>query len=914
MICVENSLPGSPPSEWDIVGAGDPAIQGYATQMSVDKGQTVQFKVNTPSTSYRLDIYRLGYYGGLGARKMATVQPSAILPQGQPPCMSDPATGLVDCGDWDVSASWPVPPTAVSGVYIAKLVRQDATPGASQIFFIVRDDARGSDLLVQTSDATWQAYNTYGGNSLYRGDPAGRAFKVSYNRPFLTRDPNVSPYSWFFDSEYPMVRWLEANAFDVSYTTSVDTASRGAELLEHKAFLSSGHDEYWSNDMRANIENARNNGVSLAFFSGNEIFWKTRWEDSIDGSATPFRTLVCYKETLANAKIDPSPQWTGTWRDPRFSPPSDGGRPENALTGTLFMVNGVANDATTVPAEFANLREWKNTTVADLQPGQMAVFPTGVLGYEWDEAPDDASRPPGLVNLSRTTLPKTSGYLLNEGSRYGAGIATNSLTLYKHASGALVLGTGTTQWAWGLDAVHDRPGTPTDIRMQQFTVNVLADMGAQPASIQPGLVIATPSTDTSPPTATITNPTSGTSVLNELGTIIQGTASDTGGGVVANVEVSFDGGTSWKQATGRTNWQYNWTPTTTGPVTILARAIDDIGNIQPIPASVQVNVAFAASIWPTTALPAIASSGDTNSVEVGVKFQTSTPGVISGVRFYKGSFNTGTHVGNLWTSTGQLLARATFTAESSNGWQKVAFSAPVTVTPGTTYVASYFAPQGNYSKDSPYFTQPVVRGPLTALADGTDGGDGLYKYTSSTAFPTSTYKASNYWADVIFVPSTSLWTDATVPATTSYPDSNGVSLGVKFKSAVTGVISGIRFYKGAGNTGTHIGNLWSRTGQLLASATFTNETASGWQQVTFANPVPISAGTTYVASYYAPNGRYSVTRPYFGTQYVNDPLTALASGADGGNGVYSYSATNVFPTNTYQQTNYWVDVLFSAGS
>ena len=107
---------------------------------------------------------------------------------------------------------------------------------------------------------------------------------------------------------------------------------------------------YWSGGQRANVESALDAGVNLAFFSGNEVFWKTRWEASIDAGATPYRTLVSYKETHAGAKIDPTPVWTGTWRDPRFSPPADGGRPENALTGTLFMVNDGATTAIRVPS------------------------------------------------------------------------------------------------------------------------------------------------------------------------------------------------------------------------------------------------------------------------------------------------------------------------------------------------------------------------------------------------------------------------------------------------------------------------------------------------------------------------------------------------------------------------------------
>ena len=258
---------------------------------------------------------RLGYYAGRGARLVATVQPSVALPQTQPNPISDAATGLIDCGNWAESASWSIPPDATSGLYIAKLVRTN-TGGASHIPFVVRDDSSTSDLMFQTADTTWQAYNSYGGNSLYVGSPAGRAYKVSYNRPFNTRSGSTS-YDWIFSAEYPMIRWLEANGYNVSYTTGVDTDRRGNLLLQHKAFLSVGHDEYWSGAQRANVEAARNAGVHLAFFSGNAVFWKTRWESSVDGSGTPYRTLVCYKETHANAKIDPNPAWTGSWRDPR---------------------------------------------------------------------------------------------------------------------------------------------------------------------------------------------------------------------------------------------------------------------------------------------------------------------------------------------------------------------------------------------------------------------------------------------------------------------------------------------------------------------------------------------------------------------------------------------------------------------
>src|SRR5205823_437898 len=147
-----NSKPGNPDSEWDIIGAGDPSIQGFATDISVNKGETVHFKVNTDAAAYQLDIYRMGYYGGNGARKVASLTPAVHPPQSQPPCLTDSSTGLIDCGNWAESASWIVPSDATSGIYFAKLVRTDGVSGASHIVFIVRDDRGGSELLFQTSD------------------------------------------------------------------------------------------------------------------------------------------------------------------------------------------------------------------------------------------------------------------------------------------------------------------------------------------------------------------------------------------------------------------------------------------------------------------------------------------------------------------------------------------------------------------------------------------------------------------------------------------------------------------------------------------------------------------------------------------------------------------------------------------
>ena len=427
---------------------------------------------------------------------------------------------------------------------------------------------------------------------------------MSYNRPLKTRDYRA--VNMVFNAEYPCVRWLESNGYDITYFTGVDSDRHGEEIRKHRLFLSVGHDEYWSLDQRRHVEAGRDAGVHLAFFSGNEVFWKTRWEPSIDAEGVSHRTLVTYKETHDNAKIDPvADVWTGTWRDSRpFNP--EGPQPENALTGTIFTVNAWRNDPLIVPAKYANLRFWRNTDIAKLKQGERAVLLRGLLGHEWDEDIDNGFRPPGLFHLSETTINNVP-YLQDNGSVYDSGTATHHLTLYRRETpkqsadsasprGALVFGAGTIQWAWGLDAHHDtETGIPPeranssstrvgvdlngpDKNVQQATVNLFADMEVQPQTLQEDLLPASASTDEQPPTSTVHLPTDGTTLPLET-LIISGTAQDADG-QVAGVEVSVDNGLSWHPANGCETWNYEWRPTEPGTVTILSRAVDDSGNLE----------------------------------------------------------------------------------------------------------------------------------------------------------------------------------------------------------------------------------------------------------------------------------------------------------------------------------------------
>ena len=337
------------------------------------------------------------------------------LPQNQPAPITNAATGLIDCGNWATSATWTVPANSVSGVYYALFERLDGGGERNHTLFVVRRPGP-SDILVQTSEATWQAYNVWGDRCLYPW-VQGRGYKVSYNRPEIPYFPETD----FFSMEYPLVRWLERNGYDVSYCGNIDTHRNPASLLNRKVFISSGHDEYWSGAMRANVEAARDAGVHLIFMTGNEVFWRTRMEPSIAGPATPDRTLVCYKESIDHAKIDPSPEWTGTWRDPRFTPPAQGAARPRTPSPVSSSPGSSPPGRPTLPSRCprstpASASGATRTSPSSI-PGQVAQLAGSSLGFEFDidvgqradrPAASGCRRPPcRSPGCSRTTPTRT---------------------------------------------------------------------------------------------------------------------------------------------------------------------------------------------------------------------------------------------------------------------------------------------------------------------------------------------------------------------------------------------------------------------------------------------------------------------------------------------------------------------------
>ena len=343
-------------------------------------------------------------------------------------------------------ASW------VSGVYFARLM-SSAGYGAI-IMFVVRDDGGHEPLLFQASTNTYQAYNVYGGTSLYNNNTNGsiwsapHATKVSYDRPFLNGDGAGQ----FLPYEYPFVRWAEKNGYNMAYTTDVDTSENTNPLTNYKGFLVVGHDEYWSKPQRDNVESAIASGVNVGFFSGNESYWQVRFEPSSTG--VPDRVLVGYKD-FANCACapGPDPQWnvnnsvlTGLWRDPQV------GRPEEQMMGVMFggevfSTNWVVQNASNWVYAGTG---WTN--------GQ--AIP-GIVGYEYDHYFGDSNTPPGVTVLSNSPLVNTENGQTD----------TQNGAIYTAPSGARAFAAGSIQFSWGLD--NWGGNTYANAGVQQMTSNIL---------------------------------------------------------------------------------------------------------------------------------------------------------------------------------------------------------------------------------------------------------------------------------------------------------------------------------------------------------------------------------------------------------------------------------------------------------
>ncbi|MBP9716856.1 MAG: hypothetical protein KBD51_02830 [Candidatus Levybacteria bacterium] len=437
---IENQNPGS--DNWILNKNGfkssddsNNQIKGYANKTSVNKGNSIDFKVTVnPAQNFRMEIYRIGWYQGLGGRLMKSVGPISGIKQSGCPMDSK---GMVEC-KWTTSYTLNVPDDWVSGAYLVKLMNNRGY--SNWINFTLREDERHSDILFQNSVNTWQAYNSWGGRSFYTS-PA--AVKISFDRPYVKSGSRLT--SW----ELNMIHFLEKNGYDVTYNTNVDTDTSPGKLLNHKAFLSVGHDEYWTWEMRDSVENAIKNGTNVAFFGGNDAYWQVRYEKSSTGAAN--RVLVGYKY-----KYQSDPYYSS--KDPEKRKRTTGqfrysvsGRPEQKMIGTMYGRNLGTHD-NNLPWTVQNENHWVYAGT-DLKNGDKIP---NVYGYEYNTI--------------------YSGYPKANGGTYTVLSKTNSSpdaysTIYKAPSGAFVFSAGTTDWTWLLD--KRKTYNFINPKAQQITKNIL---------------------------------------------------------------------------------------------------------------------------------------------------------------------------------------------------------------------------------------------------------------------------------------------------------------------------------------------------------------------------------------------------------------------------------------------------------
>jgi len=470
LVASENLKTGS--DDWQGKPAsGTGAISGFTDQPSVNVGGSILFAISTSKegTPYLMEINRLGWYGGKGGRRVMVVNGLLGVAQGYwdpdaeaivdcRTCQVDAQTGMIDT-NWRYTYKLTIPADWVSGHYLVRLTDQDGEVGF--IHFIVRDDARASDILVQVPYNMYQAGNTWGGYSLDRypsqnqipGYGAKPAVKVSFNRPLAGLDPN------YLYPDIQAIHFLERQGYNVTYTTSVDVERNPAALQHHRAFLSIGDDPYWTKGMRDALEQAHDNGLNLAFLGGNSMLWQARYEPGLDGSQ--YRVLVVYRE----AALDPLAANDPASTTVRFiDPPVN--RPQNSLTGMIF--GGTAANPSGAPWVVSPAVPHSLLDETGLKPGDSV---SSLTGTDCGTVAENGFSPPGLEILAASPLTIISGEQI-----------TCHTTFYQTGQGAMVFNAGTSSWTMALDDFgHHKPGLSADRRIQQLTHNVLALFGANPA-------------------------------------------------------------------------------------------------------------------------------------------------------------------------------------------------------------------------------------------------------------------------------------------------------------------------------------------------------------------------------------------------------------------------------------------------
>ncbi len=442
-ITQENGLPGDP--SWPLAPpAPKHELEGYGSAITVHPGDSVDVAVNVghaQPVSWRL--YRIGWYGGAGARLVQSGGPVTVAPQAA--CPRDPTTCRVECA-WPVAFSVATTADALSGAYVIKL---HGDVGESYVPFVVQD-GRPATILVNQNVTSWQTYNDWGGESLY-ADASGtmphqKAWEVSYDRPFA----NDNGAGRLFDYEADFIRFVEGVGYDVSYTTAFDLSHDAAQIDAAHLFVSLANDEYWTTAERAAVQGARDRGVNLAFLGADQGLWRIRLQASTAG--VPERVIAGYK---ADQDSDPvlaaegPAASTARFRDPPLA------EPENALIGVMYENWLLVRQ----PFVVSDGGSWVFAGTG-LATGDS--IPSGVAA-EYDARFDDGVEPAGLQTLASSPTVSAHG----PPSRADA-------TYYRAASGAEVVAIGSIGWVNGLGA-----GRYADPRVARITRNLLDRLGGR---------------------------------------------------------------------------------------------------------------------------------------------------------------------------------------------------------------------------------------------------------------------------------------------------------------------------------------------------------------------------------------------------------------------------------------------------
>lgn len=424
-------------------------VEGYASAMSVNTGSPINLHVTSRLGNYVVSVLRIGWYGGAGAREIYRTPTISGVDHLTPDWNGD---GLVAC-NWPVATTlsttgWP------TGYYLAALIPVSTGLAESYVPFVVRDDSSTASIVMQIPFTTYQAYNLWGGKSLYLGRDGVKANKVSFDRPYHANGGTM----FLFVGDHQMISWLERNNYPVSYVASSDTHESPALMNNRRVFLSVYHDEYWSQAMRNNLVSWVSAGKSMGMLSANNIYWRVRFEPN--GSGDPTRVMACYKNAAT---------------DPNKSEPSilfsEVGQNEAQIEGVEFASFGDVN----APWVVTNAGHWIYSGTGLANGSQIA----GLVGTEWDRASPLAPADTQLISASPTV------------GVYGPSTAAGAVR--EPVSGQVLFTAGTIRFPMFFGG-YNSPGE--DARVAQMMKNFFARIG----SPEP------PTTTTTSPTTTTTTP------------------------------------------------------------------------------------------------------------------------------------------------------------------------------------------------------------------------------------------------------------------------------------------------------------------------------------------------------------------------------------------------------------------------